>query len=81
MTERMLTSSKITAWLDCGAYLDLVRQVEAGLLEHEGATTVVRARSAGLRRSSRQSGKWLPARSLGIAKSIVPTRVSHSRGR
>jgi predicted RecB family nuclease len=36
VTERMLTPSKITAWLDCGAYLDLVRQVEGGTLELVG---------------------------------------------
>jgi len=32
----MLTPSKITAWLDCVAYLDLVRQVEGGTLELAG---------------------------------------------
>ncbi|MDK3257000.1 TM0106 family RecB-like putative nuclease [Blastococcus capsensis] len=33
MVERTLTPSKITAWLDCGAYLDLKHQVEEGLRE------------------------------------------------
>ncbi len=31
MVERTLTPSKITAWLDCAAYLDLKHQVEEGL--------------------------------------------------
>lgn len=31
ITDRHLTPSKITAWLDCAAYLDLKHQVEAGL--------------------------------------------------
>ncbi|WP_222595877.1 TM0106 family RecB-like putative nuclease [Cellulomonas aerilata] len=31
MAERHLTPSKITAWLDCAAYLDLKHQVEAGI--------------------------------------------------
>lgn len=31
MVERVLTPSKITAWLDCAAYLDLRHQVEQGL--------------------------------------------------
>ncbi len=30
MVERTLTPSKITAWLDCAAYLDLKHQVEDG---------------------------------------------------
>lgn len=30
--ERLLTPSKITAWLDCGHYLTLRRQADAGLL-------------------------------------------------
>jgi hypothetical protein len=34
-----------------------------------------------LRRSSSHSGKYEPDRSLGIANSIVPTRVSNSRSR
>lgn len=33
MTERLLTPSKITAWLDCAAYLALKHQVEAGTRE------------------------------------------------
>ena len=44
------------------------------------ATTEASARSA-RRRCSRKPGKYDPARSLGIASSIVPARVSHSRGR
>ena len=47
----------------------------------EVATTVVRAASARLRRSSNQSGKYDPARSFGIATSIVPALVSKSRCR
>jgi len=31
MTERLLTPSKITAWLDCGHYLTLQHQLESGL--------------------------------------------------
>src|SRR5207342_2634566 len=45
------------------------------------ATTDVRAASARRRRSSNQSGKYEPWRSLGIATSKVPTRVSKSRCR
>ncbi|GAB2766268.1 hypothetical protein GCM10027090_40360 [Sinomonas soli] len=45
------------------------------------ATTVVRAASARRRRSSSQSGKYDPARSFGIATSMVPARVSKSRCR
>ncbi|OBC12018.1 hypothetical protein A5784_04195 [Mycobacterium sp. 852013-50091_SCH5140682] len=45
------------------------------------ATIVVIARSARLRRSSSQSGKYDPCRSLGIAKSSVPVRVSNWRRR
>ena len=37
MVERTLTPSKITAWLDCAAYLDLKHQVEAGLRERPPA--------------------------------------------
>src|SRR5947209_3493568 len=33
------------------------------------------------RRGSSSDGKYVPWRSLGIASSIVPTRVSHSRSR
>ncbi len=33
MVERTLSPSKITAWLDCAAYLDLKHQVEEGLRE------------------------------------------------
>src|SRR5699024_8271600 len=43
--------------------------------------TDVRARSALRRRSSNQSGKYDPSRSLGIATSRVPARVSNRRGR
>ena len=32
MVERLLTPSKITAWLGCGHYLSLRNQVESGLL-------------------------------------------------
>jgi hypothetical protein len=44
------------------------------------ATTEASARSA-RRRCFRNDGKYDPARSLGIASSIVPARVSHSRRR
>ena len=44
------------------------------------ATTEASARSA-RRRCSRKPGKYDPWRSLGIASSIVPARVSHSRRR
>ncbi len=37
MTERILTPSKITAWLDCAAYLDLKHQVEEGVRQPPGA--------------------------------------------
>lgn len=37
MVERTLTPSKITAWLDCAAYLDLKHQVEEGLRERPPA--------------------------------------------
>src|SRR5674476_902879 len=39
------------------------------------------AADALLRRSSNQSGKYHPERSLGIATSMVPARVSQSRAR
>ena len=42
------------------------------------AITVVRARSARVRRSNSQSGKKDPVRSFGTATSTVPTRVSKS---
>ena len=42
---------------------------------------MVSARSARLRRSSSQSGKYDPERSFGIATSSVPARVSKSRCR
>ncbi len=42
---------------------------------------MVSARSARRRRSNSQSGKYDPARSLGITTSMVPARVSHSRDR
>jgi len=45
------------------------------------ATTVTSAASARRRRSSSQSGKYEPCRSFGIASSILPARVSHSRRR
>lgn len=35
MTDRLLTPSKITAWLDCAHYLTLKHQVEAGTLQLE----------------------------------------------
>lgn len=35
MAERLLSPSKITAWLDCGHYLTLREQVDAGLLNVE----------------------------------------------
>jgi predicted RecB family nuclease len=35
MVERLLTPSKITAWLGCGHYLSLRNQVDAGLLATE----------------------------------------------
>ena len=37
MTERLLTPSKITAWLDCSHYLTLRHRVEAGELEPAGS--------------------------------------------
>ena len=45
------------------------------------ATTVVSTASAWRCRSSSHSGKNVPSRTLGIAMSIVPTRVSRSRWR
>jgi hypothetical protein len=39
------------------------------------------AASAWRRRSTSQSGKYDPVRSFGIANSIAPARVSHSRRR
>ena len=36
MTERLLTPTKITAWLDCAHYLTLLDQVDAGELELDG---------------------------------------------
>src|SRR4029077_8740423 len=47
---------------------------------YDVATTEASARSA-RRRCSRNAGKYDPARSFGIASSIVPARVSHSRRR
>src|SRR6185437_7349519 len=47
---------------------------------YDVATTEASARSA-RRRCSRNDGKYDPARSFGIASSIVPARVSHSRRR
>ena len=44
------------------------------------ATTVVSARSARRRRSSSQSGKYEPGPQLRDRHSMVPARVSHSRG-
>ncbi len=35
MADRLLSPSKITAWLDCGHYLTLRERVDAGLLEVE----------------------------------------------
>ena len=46
-----------------------------------GGTTVVRASSARLRRSSSQSGKYEPWRSFGIARFRLPVRVSNWRCR
>jgi uncharacterized protein len=37
MTDRLLTPSKITAWLDCAHYLTLKHQVDAGALDVETA--------------------------------------------
>ena len=48
--------------------------------KYDVATTEASARSA-RRRCSRNPGKYDPWRSLGIASSIVPARVSHSRRR
>ena len=36
MTDRLLTPSKITAWLDCAHFLTLKHQVDDGLLVHDG---------------------------------------------
>jgi uncharacterized protein len=36
MKDRLLTPSKITAWLDCAHFLTLRHQVDDGLLVHEG---------------------------------------------
>ena len=36
MTDRLLSPSKITAWLDCTHYLALTNRVEEGLLEPPG---------------------------------------------
>ena len=47
---------------------------------YDVATTEASARSA-RRRCSRNAGKYDPCRSFGIASSIVPARVSHSRRR
>jgi len=38
MTERLLTPSKITAWLDCAHFLALKHQVEDGLLTPPGGS-------------------------------------------
>ena len=54
---------------------------DAKEVEYEVATTLTRACSARRRCSSSQSGKYEPDRSFGIANSIVPARVSHSRYR
>ena len=42
---------------------------------------MTRAASARLRRVSSHSGKYVPERSFGTCRSIVPARVSHGRGR
>ena len=47
---------------------------------YDVATTEASARSA-RRRCSRNDGKYDPDRSFGMASSIVPARVSHSRRR
>src|SRR5689334_5324246 len=47
---------------------------------YDVATTEASARSA-RRRCSRNDGKYDPVRSFGMASSIVPARVSHSRRR
>ncbi|MCU1363492.1 MAG: ATPase [Acidimicrobiaceae bacterium] len=39
MVERLLTPSKISAWLGCGHYLSLTNQVETGLLTPRPTTT------------------------------------------
>jgi hypothetical protein len=44
------------------------------------ATTLIIRFSARLRRSTSQAGKYEPDRSLGIASSMVPVRVSPLRG-
>jgi len=49
--------------------------------KYDVATTLINASSARRRRSNNQSGKYEPDRSFGIANSIVPARVSHSRAR
>ncbi len=36
MTERILTPSKINAWLECAAYLHLKHQVEEGVRQAPG---------------------------------------------
>jgi len=33
MNERLLTPSKITAWLECGHFLTLRNQADAGVIE------------------------------------------------
>ena len=38
MTERLLTPSKITAWLDCGHYLTLQHQLESGMRDKPQST-------------------------------------------
>jgi hypothetical protein len=47
---------------------------------YASCTTAARARSL-RRRGSSRLGKYVPGRTFGISRTIVPTRVSHVRAR
>ena len=64
MADRLLSPSKITAWLDCGHYLTLRERLDAGLLEAE------RRRVRELRAAARRQG--VPAR--GRVPGALPGR-------
>ena len=75
MTERLLTPSKITAWLDCAHFLTLSHQVDSGAL----TVTPLRVRliglaSGGQRAVSTRRTAWPSTGSRGLDVLEVPGR-------
>ena len=71
---RLLTPSKITAWLDCAHYLTLQHEVEAGTLEADAARSASSPSCCWTRASSTSRRAWRTTEAEGTTVHVVPER-------